>query len=208
MHTTRSATKQGVPLIPFDFELEMAVQRRRQHRDKMNEREDERNPPPRQQAPQQGQNGQRTMRDYVSPNVQSDQNPIVRSTVAANNFEIKPAMIQMIQNSQFSGFPYEDPIGHMTRFLEYCSTFKMNGAQPEAIRLILFPFSLMDRAKRWFTSLPPNSINTLKELYNAFFNKYFPPAKVLKIINEINSFYQRDDESFYECWDRFKDLQR
>ena len=91
MHTTHSTTKQGVPLIPFDSELERAVRRRRrQYRDRMNEGEDERNPPPRQQ---QGQNGQRTMRDYVSPNVQSDQNLIVRPTVAANNFEIKPAMI-------------------------------------------------------------------------------------------------------------------
>ena len=126
--------------------------------------------------------------------------------VAANNFKIKPTMIQMIQNSQFSGLPYEDPIGHMTRFLEYCLTFKLNGVQPEAIRLILFPFSLMDRAKRWFASLPPNSINTWQELYTAFCNKYFPPIKVLKIKNEINSFYQRENESFYEYWDRFKDL--
>ena len=84
----------------------------------------------------------------------------------------------------------------------------MNEVQPEAIQLILFPFSLVDRAKRWFISLPPNSINTWQELYNAFFNKYFSPAKVLKIRNEINSFYQRDDESIYECWDRFKDLQK
>ena len=61
----------------------------------MNEGEEERNQLP----TQNGQNGQRTMRDYVSPNVQNDQNPIVRSVVAANNFEIKPAMIQMIQNS-------------------------------------------------------------------------------------------------------------
>ena len=67
--------------------------------DRMNEGEDERNPPPRKQAPPQGKNGQRTMRDYVSPNIQSDQNSIVRPAVAANNFEIKPAMIQMIQNS-------------------------------------------------------------------------------------------------------------
>ena len=97
MHTTRSETKQEVPLIPFDLELERAVRRRmRQHRDRINGGKDERNPPPRQQ---QGQNGQITMRDYVSPNVQSDQNPIVRPVVAANNFEIKPAMIQMIQNS-------------------------------------------------------------------------------------------------------------
>ena len=55
MHTTRSATKQGVSLIPLDLELERAVQRRRRHhRDRMNGGEDERNPPPRQQASPQG----------------------------------------------------------------------------------------------------------------------------------------------------------
>ena len=79
----------------------------------MNGEEEERNQLP----TQNGQNGQRTIRDYMSPNVQSDQNLIVRPVVAANNFKIKPAMIQMIQNSQFSGLPHEDPIGHMTRFL-------------------------------------------------------------------------------------------
>ena len=69
MHTTCSTIKQGFSLIPIDLELERAVRKRRQHRNRMNGGEDERNPPPRQQAPPQGQNGQRTMRDYVSPNV-------------------------------------------------------------------------------------------------------------------------------------------
>ena len=54
------------------------------------------NDPSRQQVLQNPQNGQRTMRDFVSPNVQGDQTPIVRPVVATNNFEIKPAMIQMI----------------------------------------------------------------------------------------------------------------
>ena len=50
------------------------------------------NDPPRQQVLQNPQNGQRTMRDFMSPNVQGDQTPIMRPAVAANNFEIKPAM--------------------------------------------------------------------------------------------------------------------
>ena len=95
------------------------------------------NDPVRQPVLQNPQNGHRTMRDFVSPNVQGDQTPIVRPAVAANNFEIKPAMIQMIQNSPFNGLPHEDPFGHMSRFLEYCSTFKMNGVQPDAIRIFL-----------------------------------------------------------------------
>ena len=57
---------------------------------------DDRNEPLRQPVLQNPQNGQRTMRDFVSPNVQGDQTPIVRPTIVANNFEIKPAMIQMI----------------------------------------------------------------------------------------------------------------
>ena len=80
------------------------------------------------------------MRDFISPRKQGDQNPIMRPAVVANNFEIKPSMIQMIQNSQFNDLSHEDPIGHITRFLEYCSSFKMNGVQPDAIRLILLPF--------------------------------------------------------------------
>ena len=48
MHTTRSATKQGVPLISLDLELKRAVRRRRrQHKNRMNGGEEERNPPPR-----------------------------------------------------------------------------------------------------------------------------------------------------------------
>ena len=91
---------------------------------------DDRNDPLRQLIPQNPQIGQRTMRDFVSPNVQSDQTPIVRPVVVANNFEIKPAMIQMIQNSPFNGLPYEDLFSYMSRFLEYCFTFKMNGCNP------------------------------------------------------------------------------
>ena len=70
--------------------------------------------------------------------------------IVANNFEIKPSMIQIIQSPQFYGLPSEDPIAHMHRFMDYCGTLRMNGVPSEAIRLILFPFSLTDKAARWF----------------------------------------------------------
>ena len=150
----------------------------------------------------------RTMRECLNSNMQQDQNPIVPPAIAANNFEIKPSMIQMIQSSQFHGLPSEDPITHMHRFIDYCGTLRMNGVPSEAIRLILFPFSLTDKAARWFAGLPSNSIRTWNEMYTVFFNKYFPPTKALRIRSEINSFFQRDDESLFEAWERFKDLQR
>ena len=128
------------------------------------------------------QNRARTMHDFISPNIMEDQSSIIRPTVANNNFEIKPVMIQIVQNSQFNGLPYVDASAHLIRFLEYHTTIKMNGVSKDAIRLLLFPFSLNNRAQRWFTKLPPNSIHTWPEMYNLFFNKYFSPAKVLKDI--------------------------
>ena len=139
------------------------------------------------------------MRECLNSNMQQDQNPIVPPAIAANNFEIKPSMIQMIQSSQFHGLPSEDPIAHMYRFIDYYGTLRMNGVPSEVIRLILFPFLLTDKTTRWFAGLPSNSIRTWNEMYIALFNKYFPPAEALRIRSEINSFYQRDDESLFEA---------
>ena len=42
---------------------------------------------------QEAANVQRIMRDFISPHIQGDHNPITRPAVVANNFEIKPTMI-------------------------------------------------------------------------------------------------------------------
>ena len=40
---------------------------------------------------------QRTLHDYATPNINGTQTSIVRPTVNANNFEIKPSLIHMVQ---------------------------------------------------------------------------------------------------------------
>ncbi|XP_056695323.1 uncharacterized protein [Spinacia oleracea] len=42
----------------------------------------------------------------------------------------------------------------------------------------------------------------------AFYVKYFPPEKTTRLRGEIISITQRADESLFEVWERFKDLQR
>ncbi|GKE57191.1 reverse transcriptase domain-containing protein, partial [Tanacetum coccineum] len=46
------------------------------------------------------------------------------------------------------------------------------------------------------------------DLVSKFINHFFPPSKTTNLRNEISNFQQRFDESFYEAWDRFKDLLR
>ena len=73
-------------------------------------------------------NGERVLQDYVVPSMNGSNSSIQRPPSAANNFEIKPAIIQIISTSiQFSGLATDDPNTNITNFLEICDTFKYNG---------------------------------------------------------------------------------
>ena len=75
-----------------------------------------------------------TMMDYARPPLHGVASSISRPNVAPNNFEIKPQVIQMVQNQvQFGGKPYEDSNAHIASFLEICNTFKINGVSEDAI---------------------------------------------------------------------------
>ena len=83
---------------------------------------------------------------------------------------------------------------------------KYNGVSDDAIRLRLFPFSLKDKAKHWLISEPLDSITSWDDLSNKFMARFFPPAKAAKLRIDISRFYRYEGESFYEAWERFKDL--
>ena len=58
--------------------------------------------------------------------------------IGDNRFELKPALINMVQASQFCGKAHEDVTAHLQHFLEICSTFTIKGVTQDAILLCLF----------------------------------------------------------------------
>ena len=84
----------------------------------------------------------RTIHDFSTPlaaNVATGPDIINADT----HFELKPALITMVQASPFCGKAHEDANAHLQHFLEICSTFTIKGVTQEAICLRLFPFSLL-----------------------------------------------------------------
>ncbi|GKC59720.1 reverse transcriptase domain-containing protein [Tanacetum coccineum] len=102
----------------------------------------------------------------------------------------------------------DDPHSHIRWFNKITSTFKYKNVPHDAIKLMLFPFSLEEAARIWLEKEPPRSIHTWEDFVSKFVNYFFPPSKTTNLKNDITNFQQRFDETFSEAWDRFKDLLR
>ena len=57
-------------------------------------------------------------------------------------------------------------------------------------------------------SQPKESLNSWEKLVNAFLAKFFPPQKLSKLRVEVQTFRQKEGESLYEAWERYKQLIR
>ena len=150
----------------------------------------------------------RPLKSYAIPSQEEPHNNIVAPPIEANNFELKPSLLSAVQQNQFSGGSMDDPNLHLSMFLQYADTVKNNGVSQEAIRLRLFPFSLRDRARAWLQSLPANSVTSWDELKKVFLARYFPPSKTAMLRSQISDFRQKDNESLFDAWERYKDMLR
>ena len=61
------------------------------------------------------QSERKTLGDFTIPDISGSFGGIVAPSIANNNFEIKPSIIQMVQNNQFGGLQGEDSYAHCRR---------------------------------------------------------------------------------------------
>ena len=169
-------------MLPVDFELERTLRSlRKVSRVEKETMADERiDQTVKQETATERPPMQDTMEDFWRPVIQVEYLTVKQPAVDANNFELKPALITMVQQNQFTGHPTEDPNKHLGRFLRIANTIKLNGVRPEVIKLHLFPFSLRDITTTWYESLPYGSVDTWEELVEAFLGRFFPHPSKLK----------------------------
>ena len=79
--------------------------------------------------------------------------PIAPAT-SAESYKINAALLNLVMKEQFSGLPSEDAASHLNTFIELCDMQKKKDVDNDVIKLKLFPFSLRDRAKTWFSIFP------------------------------------------------------
>jgi len=78
------------------------------------------------------------------------------------------------------------------------NTINPKGTTMDIVRLRLFPFSLLEKAKTWFYS-NKEACTTWEACSNAFLAKYFPVGKTNALRNRIYSIQQLPDETILKA---------
>jgi hypothetical protein len=131
--------------------------------------------------------------------------PIAPPAPAANFYEIKPALLNLVMKEQFSGASTEDAAAHLNNFVELCEMQKYKDVESDIIKLKLFPF-LRGKAKDWLLSLTKNSIDSWTKCKDAFIGTYYPRTEIISLRSNIMKFSQFDNEHVAQAWERMKSM--
>ncbi|GJW51391.1 reverse transcriptase domain-containing protein [Tanacetum coccineum] len=85
---------------------------------------------------------QHTMAELLQAPTEGYGDAIVILTILAENFKLKPGLLNLVTSEQFCGFEKEDPHAHIRWFNKITSTIKYKDVPNASIQLMLFPFSI------------------------------------------------------------------
>ncbi|GKA82188.1 hypothetical protein Tco_0788936 [Tanacetum coccineum] len=114
-------------------------------------------------------------------------------------FELKGQFLKELHDNTFSGSEHEDANKHIKKVLEIVDLFHILNITQDQLMLRAFPVSLTGAVSRWLRNKPAGSITTWEALKMKFLNKYYPPARTVKKMEEINNFQQEPDESLFRA---------
>ncbi|GJY82289.1 uncharacterized mitochondrial protein-like protein, partial [Tanacetum coccineum] len=143
-----------------------------------------------------------TMEQYLALSRENHALGMVKPEFGGNvNFEIKSQFMRELREDTFFGNKNEDAHDHIDRVLNIVSLFNILGVSKDAVLVRVFPFTLTGSAKRWVDRHTPGAVNTWDLLKKAIIQRYYPPSKTAKQLEEIHNFKQESDGSLYQAWE-------
>nr|GEX16475.1 reverse transcriptase domain-containing protein [Tanacetum cinerariifolium] len=105
-----------------------------------------------------------TMEELLQAPTKGYREAFVIPKILAENFKIKTNLLQLVQTNKFHGFERDNPHTHISNFKRITSTLKYRDVPNDAIKLMLFSYSLEGAARIWYEKEPPNLILTWDDL--------------------------------------------
>nr|GEV59330.1 hypothetical protein [Tanacetum cinerariifolium] len=148
-----------------------------------------------------------TIEQYTSKTRSDYGSGVVRPKIEdKDNFELKGQFLKELRTNTFSGSDHKDANEYIEKVLEIVDLFHIPNITIDQVMLRAFSMYLTGAASRCLRNEPTGSITTWDGLKTKSLNKYCPPARTAKKMEEINNFQQEPDENIYQAWERFKEF--
>ena len=108
--------------------------------------------------------------------------------ILAPGYELRPYLINMVQDQPFSGEDARNPYSHLNEFEQTCACLPIAGMSNETLRWKLYPFSLTRKAKRWYNLTIESRQEDWEALCSSFCLQFFPISRVVRLRSEVLSF--------------------
>ena len=95
-----------------------------------------------------------------------------------------------------------DPVEHVSQFNQRMAIH----SKDETLMCKVFPSSLVLMAMRWFDGLKPNSINSFKQLTQAFGSHFITSSRVPRPLDSLLSLSMQEGETLRAYLDRYWEM--
>ena len=108
--------------------------------------------------------------------------------ILTSSYELRLSLINLVQEQSFLGEGDKNPCTHLREFEETCACLHIASMSHETLKWKLFPFSLRERVKHWYTQTIGSVQGDWKALCSSFCLSFFPISGVVILQREVLSF--------------------
>ena len=114
-----------------------------------------------------------SIQDHSAPTSEFLEPPPSEHPILSSYYELRPDLIAMFREFSFSGLDGENPYHHLREFEQMCSCYAFAGMTHDTLSWKLFPFSLVEEARHWYTKNVESVNGSWSKLKDKFCLRFF-----------------------------------
>ena len=118
---------------------------------------------------------------YATPTSARLEPPESSKPILTLGYELRPCLINMVWDQSFLGEDDENPYSHLNEFEQTYACLRIAGMSDETLRWKFFPFSLKERAKRWYKQTIGSKQGDWEALCSSFSLQFFPISRAVSL---------------------------
>ena len=131
---------------------------------------------------------QPSIQDFSAPTCEFLEPQPSEHPILSSGYELCPDLITMFREFSFSGLDGETPYHHLREFEQMCSCYAFAGMTHDTLQWKLFPFSLIEKAKLWYTYTVGSVNGSRNELRDKFCLSFSPQSRIVALRRDVLCF--------------------